>query len=64
MTLFRVFTDQETTKGYEFIFSHAFNLVEKCIGTKIKFHYLHGSGIRSIVCDMCPKQMTGKSLYS
>lgn len=60
MTLFRVFTDQETTKAYHFIFGNVFNLVERCIGKKIKFHYLHGSGIRSIITDMCPKQMTGK----
>ncbi|KAI2757724.1 hypothetical protein CBS147339_2395 [Penicillium roqueforti] len=59
MTLFRVFTDQETTKAYHFIFGNVFNLVERCIGKKIKFHYLHGSGIRSIITDMCPKQMTG-----
>ena len=64
MTLLRVFTDQETTRGYEFLFARSFNLVQKHTGHEIKFHCLHGSGIRSIVCDMCPKQMTGKSLIS
>ncbi|CAI7611440.1 unnamed protein product [Penicillium viridicatum] len=58
ITLFRVFTNQETTKAYHFIFAMVFNLIERCIGKKVKFHYLHGSGIKSIVSDMCPKQMT------
>ncbi|KAJ5424918.1 hypothetical protein N7445_010891 [Penicillium cf. griseofulvum] len=44
ITLFRVFTDQETTTGYHFIFGTVFNLVQRCIGKEIKFHYLHGSG--------------------
>lgn len=60
ITLFRVFTNQETIKAYHFIFAMVFNLIERYIGKKVKFHYLHGSGIKSIVSDMCPKQMTGK----
>ncbi|KAI3240734.1 hypothetical protein DTO012A7_2433 [Penicillium roqueforti] len=59
ITLFRVFTDQETTKAYHFIFRNVFNLIERYIGKKIKFHYLHSSGIRSIITNICPKQMTG-----
>jgi hypothetical protein len=59
MTLLRVYTDQETTKGYQFLFSKAFDLVKELTQQQIMFHYLHGNGIKSIVVDMCPKQMAG-----
>lgn len=59
ITLLRVFTTEETTAGYTTIFAAAFNLITRITGIPVQFHYLHGSGIKSIVVDMCPKQMTG-----
>jgi hypothetical protein len=60
MTLLRVFIDIELTVGYRSLFSRAFNLVKECIGVEIKFYYLYGSGIRSIITDICLKQMLGR----
>jgi hypothetical protein len=60
MTLCRVYTNQETTEGYQKIFVRAFNLVATHTQKSVQFHYLHDSGIKSIGCDMCPKQMKGK----
>ena len=50
----------ESTVGYRSLFSRAFNLVKECIGVEIKFYYLHGSGIRSIITDIYLKQMSGR----
>ncbi|KAJ5817626.1 hypothetical protein N7447_007634 [Penicillium robsamsonii] len=61
ITLLRVFTTEETTSGYTTIFAAAFNLITRVTGVPVKFHYLHGSGIKSIVIDMCPKQMTERA---
>jgi hypothetical protein len=59
MTLLRVYTDVESAAGYRYLFTRAFNLVKECIDVEIKFHYVYGSGIRTIVTDICPKQMSG-----
>lgn len=59
-TLLRVYTDSESVRGYEFIFTRVFGLYQCITGERLKFHYIDGSGIKSIVSDMCPKQMTGK----
>ena len=63
ITLCRVLTNQESTVGYQKIFVRVFNLVANITSKPIKFHYLHGSGIKSIGCDMCPMQMKGKYNY-
>lgn len=59
MTLLRVFTDQESAEGYQFLFQKVFSLIQKVTGQPVTFDYLHGSGFKAIVSDMCPRQMTG-----
>ncbi|KAJ5195557.1 uncharacterized protein N7498_008995 [Penicillium cinerascens] len=63
ITLCRVFTDQENSAGYKFIFRMVFELISRSIGRPIRFHYLHGEGIKAIVGDMCPKQILGLGTF-
>ncbi|KAJ5491665.1 hypothetical protein N7539_003232 [Penicillium diatomitis] len=63
MTLLRVFTDQETPEGYQFLFQKVFSLVSDVANQPFEFHYLHGRGLKAIVSDMCPRQMTVLGKY-
>ncbi|EYE90581.1 uncharacterized protein EURHEDRAFT_466851, partial [Aspergillus ruber CBS 135680] len=59
ITLFRVFTNQETTEGYYLLFKRVFSLIQKVTGDAIKFSSIHSTGIYGIVVDMDTKQYTG-----
>ncbi|KAL5361575.1 hypothetical protein BJX96DRAFT_86254 [Aspergillus floccosus] len=59
ITLLRVLMDKDSPASYKVLFQRVFKLVSDVCGKPTSFYYLHGSGIKSIVIDMCPKQMTG-----
>ncbi|EAU34810.1 predicted protein [Aspergillus terreus NIH2624] len=59
ITLLRVLIDKDSPASYKVLFQRVFKLVSDVCEEPTRFHYLHGIGIKSIVIDMCPKQMTG-----
>jgi hypothetical protein len=59
MTLFRVFTDQESVEGYQFLFEKVFQLISSITNQPFQLHYLHKQGLKAIVSDICPLQITG-----
>lgn len=52
--------NRESPECYKLLFKRVFELVSEITGSSFQFHYLHGSGLKGIVLDMCGKQMTGK----
>lgn len=64
ITLLRVLIDKDSPASYKVLFQRVFKLVSDVCEEPTRFHYLHGIGIKSIVIDMCPKQMTGKMLQN
>jgi hypothetical protein len=64
ITLLRVLIDKDSPASYKVLFQSVFKLVSDVCEEPTRFHYLHGIGIKSIVIDMCPKQMTGKMLQN
>lgn len=63
ITLFRVFTNQETTEGYYLLFKRVFTLIKRITGQSVQFNSMHSSGICGIIIDMDAKQYIGKYLY-
>jgi len=59
ITLCRVFTTQDTRKGYYLLFKRVSNIVKKLTGYPLYFHPIHGTGIQAIVMDMDMKECFG-----
>jgi hypothetical protein len=61
ITLYRVFTTEDTTEGYYTIFRKVYDIVHKLTGKKLTFRAIHGTGLHAIVMDMDNKQIGGIS---
>ncbi|EAA67000.1 hypothetical protein AN8575.2 [Aspergillus nidulans FGSC A4] len=63
ITLLRVFTSDDSTRGYYLLFKRVFTLVQKLTQTPVLFDPIHGSGIYGIIMDMDSKLYTGLGQY-
>lgn len=48
--------------AYFLFFKRVFDLLSEICGVPVEFHYLHNNGIRAIIMDMWPAQISGKKL--
>ena len=52
--------NSETQLSYLIMFNRVFHLIAAHNREAIKFRHIHGTGIRVVRADMCPKQASGK----
>jgi len=57
VTLCQVFTDTQTSKCYQFIFSIVFSLFQKRLSIEVKWYHIHNSKFEVMIMNMNSSQL-------
>ncbi len=57
VTLCQVFTDTQTLKCYQFIFSIVFSLFQKRLNIEVKWYHIHNSEFEVMIMNMNLSQL-------
>ena len=59
ITIARIYCTHETREAYEMVWSGLWDTIARVTGQPMRFHFLHGQGLRGIVVDGCKAQVQG-----